>query len=123
VETENRIRTMDDLPVLAERLSQMRIVELLDQELPKPHGNRQGWSYGQLCRPVADIYYDASRSSVMCSRSMGTLTPHARAGNSWEIGDKDCSDECFGVASVLGSEEHQALMTIETELGQHPMSL
>jgi len=26
----------------------MRIEQLIDQELPEPHGNRQGLSYGQL---------------------------------------------------------------------------
>ena len=39
---------VDDLPLIIEWLSQMRIQYLLDQELPKPHGNRQGLSYGQL---------------------------------------------------------------------------
>jgi hypothetical protein len=39
---------VDDLPVVIHWLSQMRIERLINQELPAPHGNRQGLSYGQL---------------------------------------------------------------------------
>lgn len=39
---------VDDIPVIIHWLSQMCIQSLLDQELPLPHGNRQGLSYGQL---------------------------------------------------------------------------
>lgn len=37
-----------DLPVVIHWLSQMRIERLINQELPAPHGKRQGLSYGQL---------------------------------------------------------------------------
>jgi hypothetical protein len=39
---------VDDLPVVIQWLSQMRIERLIDEQLPLPHGNRQGLSYGQL---------------------------------------------------------------------------
>ena len=38
----------DDIPLIIHWLTQMRIVELIDENLPVPHGNRQGLSYGQL---------------------------------------------------------------------------
>ncbi len=39
---------MDDLPVVIHWLSHMCIERLIDEQLPPPHGNRQGLSYGQL---------------------------------------------------------------------------
>jgi hypothetical protein len=39
---------VDDVPVAIKWLSQMQIEALINQELPPPHGNRQGLSYGQL---------------------------------------------------------------------------
>jgi hypothetical protein len=45
---QTKSERVDDLPVVIQWLSQMRIEQLIDQELPEPHGNRQGLSYGQL---------------------------------------------------------------------------
>jgi hypothetical protein len=38
----------DDLPLIIHWLKQMEIASIIDQELPVPHGNRKGLSYGQL---------------------------------------------------------------------------
>jgi hypothetical protein len=45
---ETQSERADDLPVIIHWLKQMEIEKLIDQELPPPHGNRQGLSYGQL---------------------------------------------------------------------------
>ena len=37
----------DDLPLIIHWLKQMEIASIIDQELPPPHGNRKGLSYGQ----------------------------------------------------------------------------
>jgi transposase len=39
---------VDDVPVVIKWLSQMQIEALINQEVPPPHGNRKGLSYGQL---------------------------------------------------------------------------
>ncbi|MGK7875546.1 MAG: DUF4277 domain-containing protein [Xenococcaceae cyanobacterium] len=44
----NQSERVDDLPLVIHWLKQMQIEKLIDQELPTPHGNRKGLSYGQL---------------------------------------------------------------------------
>ena len=39
---------IDDIPVIVEWLKKMEIVKWIEKSLPKPHGNHQGLSYGQL---------------------------------------------------------------------------
>ena len=38
----------DDLPILIHWLMELELAKIVDEELPQPHGNRQGLSYGQL---------------------------------------------------------------------------
>jgi hypothetical protein len=39
---------IDDLPVIIYWLKQMKVASIIDNYLAKPHGNRQGLSYGEL---------------------------------------------------------------------------
>ncbi len=120
---ENRTTSerVDDLPVIVEWLTQMRIQELLDQALPKPHSNRRGLSYGQLA--VLLLTYVMTQADHRLCAVESWISQHHHTlerVTGWEIGDKDCSDDRLAaLVSVLGSEEHQALSSIETELGQH----
>ena len=41
---------VDDLPLLVYWLLQMQVEQIIDAVLPKPHGTRQGLSYGPVCR-------------------------------------------------------------------------
>ena len=50
----------DDLPLIIHWLKQMNIASIIDQELPPPHGNRKGLSYGQLS--VLFLSYVVSQS-------------------------------------------------------------
>ena len=34
----------DDIPVLIHRLMELELAKIVDEELPKPHGNRKGMS-------------------------------------------------------------------------------
>ena len=99
----------------------MRIQNLLDQELPLPHGNRQGLSYGQLA--VLLLTYILTQADHRLCAVESWVSQHRQTlemATGWNIGDKDCSDDRLAdLVSVLGSEEHEALVTIETVLGQH----
>jgi hypothetical protein len=43
---ETQSERIDDLPVVIHWLEKMAVQKWLDEELPTPHGNRQGLSYG-----------------------------------------------------------------------------
>ena len=109
------------MPVIIEWLSQMRIQFLLDQELPKPQGNRQGLSYGQLAVLLLS-YILTQADHRLCAVESGVRQHHRtlEMATNWEIGDKDCSDDRLAdLVKLLGSEEHEAMVTLETQLGQH----
>ena len=38
---------IDDVPVLIYWLGKMRVAEIIDAAIGKPHGNREGLSYGK----------------------------------------------------------------------------
>ena len=63
----------DDIPLIIHWLTEMRIVELIDENLPVPHGNRQGLSYGQLSVLLLtyDIYRQSKRPSTLRGRTLG----------------------------------------------------
>jgi len=66
----------------------MRIQYLLDEELPKQHGNRRGLSYGQLLRTIVGCT-DAGRSPTLCRGIMGTKHHQTlEMATGWEIRDK-----------------------------------
>jgi hypothetical protein len=65
---QTKSERVDDLPVVIQWLSQMRIEQLIDQELPEPHGNRQGLSYGQLAVLLLS-YIVTSRPPTVCCRA------------------------------------------------------
>ena len=105
-----------------EWLSQMRIQYLLDQELPKPHGNRQGLSYGQLA--VLFLTYILTQADHRLCAVESWVRQHHRTlemATGWEIGDKDCSDDRLAdLVRLLGSEEHEALVAIAHTIGTIP---
>jgi transposase len=112
---------VDDLPVIINWLSQMQIPFLLDEELPRPHGNRQGLSYGQL-GVLLLTYILTQADHRLCAVESWVRQHHQilEAATGWEIRDKDCSDDRLAdLLSVLGGSENDALINIETVLGQH----
>ena len=118
---ETQSERADDLPVLIHWLKQMEIEELIDQELPPPHGNRQGLSYGQLA--VLLLTYMTSQADHRLCAVEPWVACHHRTlewATGWKIGLKDATDDRLAdLLKLLGSSEHQALETIETKLGQH----
>ena len=102
-------------------LKQMEIEELIDQELPPPHGNRQGLSYGQLAVLLL-TYMTSQADHRLCAVEPWVACHHGTLewATGWKIGLKDATDDRLAdLLKLLGSSEHQALETIETKLGQH----
>jgi hypothetical protein len=54
---------VDDVPVVIKWLSEMQIEALINQEIPSPHGNRKGLSYGQLAVLLLTGLKQKSRSN------------------------------------------------------------
>lgn len=98
----------------------MGIERLIDQELPRPHGNRQGLSYGQLA--VLLLSYIISQADHRLCAVELWVSQHKKTlelATKWKIGNKDATDDRLAdLLSVLGSSEHEALNAIETCLGQ-----
>lgn len=112
---------VDDLPVVIHWLSQMRIEQLIDQELPAPHGNRQGLSYGQLAILLLS-YIITQADHRLCAVESWVNQHHQtlELATGWKIRDKDATDDRLAdLLSVLGSSQHKAIESIETFLGQH----
>ena len=115
-----RSERSDDIPLIIHWLTEMRIVELIDENLPTPHGNREGLSYGQLS--VLLLSYIVSQGDHrLCAvepwvkQSQKTL----ERSTGWQISEKEVTDDRLGtLVEVLGkqleSREH-----IELGLGQH----
>ena len=102
-------------------LEQMQIEELIARELPSPHGNRKGLSYGQLS--VLLLTYIITQADHRLCAVEPWVKQHRRTlemATGWKIGVKDATDDRLAnLLTVLGSSQHQAIQSIETCLGQH----
>ncbi len=94
---------------------------LIDQELPSPHGNRRGLSYGQLV--VLLLTYIITQADHRLCAVEPWVNQHRRTlerATGWKLGRKDATDDRLAdLLSVLGSSQHQAIKGIETFLGRH----
>ena len=118
---QTQSETVDDIPVIVHWLEQMQIERLIDQELPPPHGNRRGLSYGQLS--VLLLTYMITQGDHRLCAVEPWVNRHRRTlemATRWKIRVKDATDDRLAdLLSVLGSSKHEAIKTIETFLGQH----
>jgi len=75
----------------------MDIQLLLDQELPTPHGNRQGLSYGQLTVLLL-TYIVTQADHRLCAVESWVRQHHQtlEMATGWEIREKDCTDDRLG---------------------------
>ncbi|NEQ21218.1 MAG: hypothetical protein F6K28_18730 [Microcoleus sp. SIO2G3] len=109
---------VDDVPVAIKWLSQMQIEALINQEVPPPHGNRQGLSYGQLAVLLLS-YMITQADHRLCAVETWVKQHHQtlELATGWKIADKDATDDRLAdLLSVLGGAEHQATEAIETLL-------
>ena len=118
---ETHSERIDDLPVVIHWLEKMAVQKWLDEELPTPHGNRQGLSYGQLA--VLLLTYIISQSDHrLCAVEPWVKAHHQslEGATGWAIDLKDATDDRLAdLLKVLGSSEQQAQERIASALGQH----
>jgi transposase len=102
-------------------LEKMAVQKWLDEELPNPHGNRQGLSYGQLA--VLLLTYIISQSDHrLCAVEPWVKAHHQslEGATGWQIDLKDATDDRLAdLLKVLGSSEEQVQEKIAPALGQH----
>ncbi len=118
---QTKSERVDDLPVVIHWLSQMCIERLIDEQLPPPHGNRQGLSYGQLAILLLS-YIITQADHRLCAVESWVNQHHQtlELATGWQIGNKDATDDRLAdLLSILGSSQQEALESIETFLGQH----
>ena len=120
---------VDDLPLIIHWLKQMQIEPLIgrrsrafgEQELPPPHGNRKGLSYGQLSVLLL-TYIITQADHRLCAVEPWVNQHHhiLEQATGWKIGPKDSTDDRLAdLLTILGSQQHEAVHNIETYLGQH----
>lgn len=100
----------------------MSIERLIDQELPAPHGNRQGLSYGKLA--ILLLSYIITQADHRLCAVEPWVNQHRQTlelATGWEIANKDATDDRLAdLLSILGSSEHKAIETLETFLSSTP---
>ncbi|MGL6340666.1 MAG: IS1634 family transposase, partial [Waterburya sp.] len=110
----------DDLPLIIHWLKQMEIASIIDQELPLPHGNRKGLSYGQLS--VLFLTYVASQSDHRLCTVERWVEKHRQTlemATGWNIGVKDATDDRLAdLLSMIGASQEQERENIALRLGQ-----
>ncbi len=110
----------DDLPLIIYWLKQMEIASIIDQELPVPHGNRKGLSYGQLS--VLFLSYVASQSDHRLCAVEPWVEKHRQTlemATGWNIGVKDATDDRLAdLLSMIGASQEQERENIALRLGQ-----
>lgn len=111
---------IDDIPVIVEWLKKMEIVKWIEKSLPKPHGNHQGLSYGQLS--VLLLTYMITQADHRLCAVECWAKKHIKVlewVTGWSIGEKDASDDRLArVVEELGRQA-EACTEIEMKLGQH----
>lgn len=110
----------DDLPLIIHWLKQMEIASIIDRELPSPHGNRKGLSYGQLA--VLFLSYVVSQSDHRLCAVESWVEKHRKTlemATGWSIGEKDSTDDRLAdLLSIIGSSRQEEREEIALRLGQ-----
>lgn len=109
----------DDIPLIIHWASSMQIKELIEEEMPEAHGNRQGLSYGQLT--VLMLGYIVSQADHrLCAIETWVKEHHKtlEAATGWEIRLTDASDDRLAaLLGVLGKQPERCDQ-LEVRLGQ-----
>lgn len=109
----------DDIPLLLHQLQQLQIAEVIDAQLPSPHGNRQGLSYGQLS--VVFLSYIMSQGDHRLCAVEDWSNQHIQTlkiGSGWSIRAKDVSDDRLGALVEVIGRQMESREQIEQQLGQ-----
>lgn len=110
----------DDLPLIIHWLKEMNIASIIDRELPLPHGNRKGLSYGELL--VLFLSYVISQSDHRLCAVESWVEKHRQIlemATGWKIGAKDATDDRLAdLLSIIGLSQGQETENIALRLGQ-----
>ena len=120
-EVEIQNERVDDLPLIIYWLKQMKIAEIIDENLSLPHGNRFRLSYGNLA--IWLLTYIISEADHRQSCVEKWVNEHHRsleAITEWEIAEKDATDDrCGDLLTKIGSTEEQVVSEMEMGLAKH----
>jgi len=116
---------VDDLPLIVYWLLQMQVDQVIDAVLPKPHGNRQGLSYGQLA--VVFLTYILTQYDHRMCPVEAWVRDHRQTleqATGWLIADKEATDDRLeDLLSAVGAggqvEQSFPSERIEEQLGRH----
>ncbi len=109
----------DDIPVLIHRLMELELAKIVDEELPKPHGNRKGMSYGQLSVLLLCYIMSQSDHRLCAVESWGKNHKQTlERVTGWSIGEHELSDDRLGDLVEVFGEEAESREAIERGLGQ-----
>ena len=110
---------VDELPVILACLKELDIAEHLDRTLPRPHGDRQGLSYGQLSVLLL-AFMLKQQDHRLCAVEPWAHDHQAllQQVTGWDIGAKDTTDDRLGALVELLGHQSQAREQMEYALGQ-----
>jgi len=116
---------VDDVPLLGYWLSKMQVAPIIDGVLPKPHGNRQGLSFGQLAEVF--LSYILTECDHRLCPVEAWVRDHLRTleqATGFVLGDKDATDDRLeDLLSALGGaggvDTPSPAQCIEEQLGGH----
>jgi transposase len=110
---------VDDIPLLMHLMLEMHIDKIIDAAIGKPHGNRQGLSYGQLA--VVYLAYIVSECRHFLSPVQEWVTKHQQCltqALGQPIGETDFTDDRLeDLLDAVGQEDVGE--KIEKQLSQH----
>ncbi|MDB9410048.1 IS1634 family transposase [Microcystis aeruginosa CS-558/01A06] len=100
-------------------LKQMKVAEMIDENLEKPHGNRTGLSYGELAVLLLTYIISEGDHRMCCLETWVNEHQRSLEGiTGWKIGEKEATDDrCGELLRTLGSSD--SLDQIERELCQY----
>ena len=110
---------VDDIPLILACLEELKVAAHLDEALPRPHGDRQGLSYGQLS-VVLLTFMLTEQEHRLCAVEQW-LEEHQQIfelSTGWQIGYKDATDDRLGALVELIGEQKESREQVEIELGQ-----
>lgn len=97
IPTQIKSERIDDLPVIIHWLKQMKVAEMIDENLEKPHGNRTGLSYGELAVLLLTYIISEGDHRMCCLETWVNEHQRSLEGiTGWKIGEKEATDDRCG---------------------------
>lgn len=110
---------VDGLPIILECLKDLSVSEHLDAALPRPHGDRQGLSYGQLSVLLL-AFILTQQDHRLCAVEEWVSAHHHSLEmlTGWQIEEKDATDDRLGTLLELVGQQAECREHVEMKIGQ-----